>query len=217
MPTPGSPAPVKTEPKTAIGNFYRSHRTEVLSGAGLVVAGYAYYRKKHPSSSSSSSSTDSSSAIDSATGYPAGSAEDIAALQAQAAASSGAAVVPSSQGDGSSTGYGDGGGGTGYSGSGGYGSDIDSELQSIETTLQANGTLDQAPPPSAPGPQTQTPSQSPAVVGVAGGKTGATVSNAQNLANLDATLARDEKGTSAGDVKSTATLKKQIAAVKARS
>ena len=213
MPTPGNPPPVKDEPKTALGNFYRAHRTEVLGGAGLVVAVGLYWRSKHPSSSSSTAST-SSSDIDAATGYPAGSAEDIAALQAQAAAASGAGVVsPSSPGDGSSTGYGDG-GGTGYSGSGGL-SSIDAELASIETTLTNNGTLDQPPPPAAPGPAPGSGS-SPAV-GVAGGKTGPTVSNAQNLANLDATLARDEKGTSAGDKASVTTLKKQIAAVKARS
>lgn len=215
MPTPGSAPNVKTEPKTGLGNFYRAHRTEVLSAAGLLVAGGLYYRSKHPSSSSAAST--SSSDIDAATGYPAGSAEDIAALQAQAAAASGAAVVsPSSPGDGSSTGYGDG-GGTGYSSSGGL-SSIDSELTAIETTLTNNGTLDQPPPPAPPGPAGgTTPPPSPAVVGVAGGKTGATVSNAQNLANLNATLTRDEAGTTAGDKASVTTLKKQIAAVKARS
>lgn len=212
----GVPAP-KTEPKTQLGNFYRAHRTEVLAGAGLVAGGLWYWKSKHSSSSSSASTTGSSSDIDSATGYPAGSAADIAALQAQAQTASGAAVVPSSPGDGGSQGYGDG-GGTGYSGGGGGQSTLDSELATLNTSITTLGGEIQDMPPGAPGPVgpgTEIPA-SP-VVGSATGKTGATVSNAQNQANIEAKLAVDEKGTTKGDKASVATLKRQLSAVKARS
>ena len=182
----------KAEPKTQLGDFYRAHRTEILGGAGLLVAVGLYWRSKHPSSSTASSATgaDSTASIDPATGYPTGSAADIAALQAQGA--SGAAVVPSAPGDGSSQGYGDG-GGTGYSGSGGGQSTLDSELATLNTSITTlGGEISQIPPPAAPGPQSG--NSSPAVVGSATGKTGATVSNAQNQANIEESSRRRRKG-----------------------
>jgi hypothetical protein len=180
---------------------------------------------------SSAASTTSSAAIDPQTGYPVGSAQDQAALATLNGTSA-------AQGYGSYSGGGGGGGGY-YSGGSSTDSGTDpatgqsysSELSSIgsEYTTLGNeynslqtefSTWSSSPPagtqPPAPTPPTGTPTGT-VVKGVAGGKTGPTVSSSQNLANLNATLKRDEQGNTAGDKASVVTLNKQIAAVKARS
>ncbi len=113
----------KKEPGTKFGQFYRAHRPEVLAGGGIIVAALAYWKSKHPSSGS----TSASSSIDPATGYPAGSAADQAALAQQSGA--GVTTPYSSTGDGS----------TGYS------------LQGLQASETADQTLLQGLTPSSTG------------------------------------------------------------------
>lgn len=227
----GAPTSAAKEPSTKLGNFYRAHRPEVLAAGGVVVAAVAYWRSKHPSSSSSSSST--STTIDPATGYPTGSAADEAALAAQSSAASGGLVATAPTSD--LSGYQDGGGGTGYSGSGGYGSQIESTLTSIQSELAGDTSIVSPPtsvtstPPSTGDP---TDGNSPEPIGGVGAitatdPTGAitgaatpqppTAQQTATLSKLNTELTKDEAGSTAGDKASVTTLKKQIAAVQARS
>ena len=191
------------EPATSIGQkfaqFYRAHRTEVIGGAGVLVAGFAYYRSKHPSSATAATTaTDTSttaSGIDPATGVP--YSTELAEAQ-QASSTEDGSIYPSG-GDGS-TGY----SGSGYGGDGGEGSSILTALQGIQTSLNDGISVTSDPPPSTTQTQTQT-----------GGSPTAT--QAANLSKLNAELAKDEKGSTAGDKASVTKLNTQIAAVKARS
>ena len=221
---PGEPAgvpPVKAEPKTQLGEFFRAHRTEVLAGAGILVAGYAYYRSKHPSSAAASnaaaatSPTGATGAIDPNTGVP--YSTELADAEAQGIATS----APATVGGGGTTGYGDG-GGTGYSGGGGYGADIYSELQSIQTTLANQGTLTQVPN-AAPGPISNlipsatdgliSPSISPTPSGVPTVRpalAAAAATTAKNLAADKAAAAKNPSAKNVAAVKAlTARLKKE--------
>jgi hypothetical protein len=147
MVAPASTKPsAAKEPSTKLGQFYRAHRPEVLAGAGVLVGLAAWWKTKHPSSASSSTS----STIDPATGDPAGSAADQAALAEQQAAASGStpySVTPGG-GDGS-TGYSSG----GYGGDNGSGSDVLAALQGIQTTLTGDQTLLQGLGSSGPDPE----------------------------------------------------------------
>jgi hypothetical protein len=191
------------EPATSIGQkfaqFYRAHRTEVIGGAGVLVAGFAYYRSKHPSSASAATNaTDTSttaSGIDPATGVP--YATELA--EAQQASSTGDGTVYPSGSDGS-TGY----SGSGYGGDGGEGSSILTALQAIQTQLQTGISVTSDPPPST----TVTPSQT---------SNSPTATQAANLKNLNNELAKDEKISTPAAKASVSRLNTQIAAVKARS
>jgi hypothetical protein len=200
------------EPATSIGQkfaqFYRAHRPEVLGLGGIAVAGLAYYRSKHPSSASAATTaTDTSttaSGIDPATGVP--YATELAEAQSATAADGGVTAPGGGEG---STGY----SGGGYDGSGGDGSDILSALTGIQTTLNNGiqvtgdipGTINGGPIPS------QTNNSPQATTGAA------SRTPAENLANLDAELAKDKKINTPAAKSSVATLNKQITAVKARS
>lgn len=168
------------------------------------------------SKSASTATAGASTPIDPETGYPEGSAEDQAAL----------AALESGSGAGSSGG-GDGGGGDGgvdpatgqtysseigalgadYSNAGidpATGVSYSSELSTLGTNYtNALGDITSL--------QQEFTQYQQSVKTPAAGKT-----PSQNLANLESQLARDEKGTSKGDVANRATLKKQIAAVKSR-
>lgn len=216
---PISPTSAKAEPKTQLGQFYRAHRPEVLGGIGFVVAAFAYYKSKHPSSSSTaSSSTAATTSIDPSTGYPAGSAADEAAL-AQQAAGTAISSVPTS-GDGSTSGYADG-GGTGYSGGGGGISTIETDLAGIQSSISALSLTQTTPPgtTSVTPPSVTTTPPSPVVTPTPPPTTPAapTATQTANLKNLNRELTKDEAGSTAGDKASVTTLKKQIAAVTARS
>jgi hypothetical protein len=210
MTPPAAPA----EPKTGLGDFYRAHRAECLGAGGVLVAVIAYVRSKKSGTSSSSTS---SSAIDPSTGYPAGSAEDTAALQAAATDSTIAATAPATTstttGDGSSTGYsGDGGGG-------GYGSEILTAIDGLQTTLTGMTLTDTAPPSTTSTPPSTT-SPPPGITFTPlapATPQPPTAAQTQNLTNLEAELKKDSAGSTAGDKASVVTLNKQIAAVKARS
>lgn len=119
----------KSESKTKIGNFYRAHRAEVLAGAGIVVAGVAYWRSKHPSSSSTASTATNADAIDPATGVP--YATELSEAQS-GITSSAPGVDGSSYGDGGSTGYTSGGGSPGP---------ILSQLDTIQTELAGDQAI----------------------------------------------------------------------------
>jgi len=224
---PGEPRnvpPVKAEPKTALGEFFRAHRTEVLAGAGILVAGYAYYRSKHPSASSAAAQNASAAttaagatgAIDPNTGVP--YATELANAEAQGVA----VTSPASQGSGSTTGYGDG-GGTGYSNGSGYGADIYSELQGIQTTLANQGQLTQVPnaaPGPSPSPITSvvdgfsSPSITPNPIAVAGAHQAAVqaaaATTAKNLAKDKALAAKNPSAKNVAAVKAlTSRLKKE--------
>jgi hypothetical protein len=180
---------------------------------------------------SSSSSTTASAPIDPQTGYPAGSAQDQAAL-AQIAASQSAA---SSAGQ-----YGTGGGGGSWSGgsdgsssSSGIdpstGQSYSSEIAANNTALSSLGqdytTLEQqwssftSNPGQSGGVGEETPGNPTGAIGPATPAAPTpTATQSANLVKLEAELNRDEQGTpTAGKTASITTLNKQITAVKNRS